>query len=776
MNARFRGPSHFRNWVEPYLSDFVNLRQILDQTRGFVVLPIQVEGPDVGRALTDWLELRGTAATVIEPLDTDDWIRTPRQLVEMRLSPGAVAVVIGRREPPPEARSALHRINERRDVLERSLGRPLLWCGPTEFLTFTAKEAPDFWSIAANIRVLKPSPKTGRPAPHANARMILADVHRLRGAIQQGNLMLAAELALSTAKALTAASRLLFADRVLLSVLREFERSPDAPAGFIPKCELYLQRAQVAQLRGRLVSSVQLLCAARSVPSLPLSLQARIYLQLGHVFKEGRGGDADTDTNADDLREACEAYQTAVNLAEAGQDWTSLVLAQASWGEVKGLLGGDPKEILQVMSEAVKRAQDLHDEEVEAAVLAATARVYVHLKDRRAAEQYVSRARWASSGYENAALEAELSGTETLIRGPKVEPVRSNGRQVYVPREEIEQVALAALRFPHAPVVLWGSPKTGKTSLLSQLARLAEAGELGNGRGTIDPLTPACVVHLPTREMVERVGAQPGAVVAEITARLAQVAESAISTDRQRFGSPLQRLTDLMEEEILPQCQGILLLVIDDADAGEGSPDNGDWHATLRAWCEYAATGGPWTRFRLVMTVADLPSLLANVTQQSPLNFSMRIEVTDMTEAQVLALSSYLDFTSDPEIVRSIMTQIGGHPHLWTQLAKRARDPAVLGKFDRFDPSPFVQTAIEPELREMAEQLDKEMGKNEKVKTAIEGLLRGPVHVTLHDDVYRILRRLGLVHRTSDGSKQTYVFRYAAHRDYLKQRWGASSR
>ena len=151
------------------------LRRI-ERARGFSLLPVDLPGPEVARALAEAIREAGRPVTVIEPGDEAAWRGLAEALCAHEVEPRGVVVVIGPADPEA-AREGLSRLDARCDAIVERLGGPLLWCGPASFLAVSGEAAPDFWSEAkAVIKVGAAAPAVAvaalslgeaRPGPEA---------------------------------------------------------------------------------------------------------------------------------------------------------------------------------------------------------------------------------------------------------------------------------------------------------------------------------------------------------------------------------------------------------------------------------------------------------------------------------------------------------------------------------------------------------------------------------------------------------------------------------
>lgn len=133
-------------WAWQFVPAFEQVKAALELADGFILIPIEVPGPDVTEALHDWLRHQGQSPALLAPRTAKDWLDVAFSLQFSR--PHSAVLVSGGPEPPQDRARGLGRLNQQRDVIARSMQRPLLWCGTAEFLTETWMAAPDFWSIA----------------------------------------------------------------------------------------------------------------------------------------------------------------------------------------------------------------------------------------------------------------------------------------------------------------------------------------------------------------------------------------------------------------------------------------------------------------------------------------------------------------------------------------------------------------------------------------------------------------------------------------------------
>lgn len=268
----------------PHEEAFHDVARILALAPGFVLVPVAVPGPDLARALGQWLSEAGYTLETWELSGDAEWERLAWFLLHCSPPADGVVMVIGPRAPPQRASAALALVNQARDAIVKSLRRPLLWCGPRSFLNVTWEEAPDFWSIrsvdhsmdaapAAPVleslpaRAPAPSPPAAQAVPsdaatkpgappsvESAAAGSLGSLAILRTALSQGDPMSAAILAAREAESALADARPEDALRLL--------ESPLLTAGAVPaslRQRLAVLRVRALRASGRRDEAVRAL-------------------------------------------------------------------------------------------------------------------------------------------------------------------------------------------------------------------------------------------------------------------------------------------------------------------------------------------------------------------------------------------------------------------------------------------------------------------------------------------------------------------------------------
>lgn len=153
----------------PHEEPFHDIARIVSLAPGFVLVPVAVPGPDLARALGQWLSEAGHPVVVHELIGDAEWEQLAGFLLSQSPPPDGVVMVISPGALPRGVSGALGLVNQARDAIVRTLRRPLLWCGPRSFLNLTWQNAPDFWSIRSVDHSMYST--TGMAAPDAMAQV-----------------------------------------------------------------------------------------------------------------------------------------------------------------------------------------------------------------------------------------------------------------------------------------------------------------------------------------------------------------------------------------------------------------------------------------------------------------------------------------------------------------------------------------------------------------------------------------------------------------------------
>ncbi len=408
---------------------FRDVERLLTRAHGFVLAPVEC-GPDVARALVAWLGEQGWPTRALEPVDDAGWRELVAGLFEAAAADTKVVAVIGSRQPSDGVHGALRLLNQRRDSIVAALARPLLWCGPGEFLKLAWEGAPDFWSIRALTSRLSTSGAPFREAPLWPGVWVTDPPERLRDMLamarRQGDEPIASHAAAMLAEALVARGEMADAAEVVAEVQ--------------PTPALRIVEAVLAAARGDRARALSIAEDAKFAAGAP-ELEGRRLIALGNLrLDEDRagaracyeqaarllGGVRDTSNVAvaladlglvallDGALDAAEGrFDEALGVARRAGDARVEARVLSKLGRLH-LLRHDSRRACAVLEEALLRAEDAADPRAVGEVLRRLSRAYLELGDPEKAEQDATRAAAIerTMGDEESALEAEAIARE----------------------------------------------------------------------------------------------------------------------------------------------------------------------------------------------------------------------------------------------------------------------------------------------------------------------------------------------------------------------------
>ncbi len=339
---------------------FRDVERLLSLAHGFVLVPVEC-GPDVARALADALDAGGWPCLRLEPTSDAQWHELVARLLEAKTSEARVVLVIGSRQPGAGVHGALRLVNQRRDSIASALGRPLLWCGPPEFLKLAWEGAPDFWSIRAMTSRLTTSGTPWSEQPLWPGVWVTDPPERLRDMLRmakgQGEGAIASHAATLLAEALVARGEIDDAAEVIAEVA-------STPA-------LRIVEAVVAAARGDRARAEGIVSDETFTVGAP-ELEGRRLIALGNLR---------LDVN----RPAAQAaYERAASLLGGARDTSNVAVALADLGLV-AMSDGALDQAESRLDEALDIAHRAGDARVEARVLSKLGRLHLLRRDSRRA-------------------------------------------------------------------------------------------------------------------------------------------------------------------------------------------------------------------------------------------------------------------------------------------------------------------------------------------------------------------------------------------------------
>jgi len=127
---------------------------------------------------------------------------------------------------------------------------------------------------------------------------------------------------------------------------------------------------------------------------------------------------------------------------------------------------------------------------------------------------------------------------------------------------------------------------------------------------------------------------------------------------------PQGKLINLMEDYILPQCDGPIVLALDEADRLLETDFYQDFFALVRSWHNNRAFDERWNRLNIVIVISTEPYLLIPDANQSPFNVGLRLYLKDLDDAQVRDLNRRHGSPVKERDFPQLMELLSGHPYL----------------------------------------------------------------------------------------------------------------
>jgi hypothetical protein len=328
----------------------------------------------------------------------------------------------------------------------------------------------------------------------------------------------------------------------------------------------------------------------------------------------------------------------------------------------------------------------------------------------------------------------------------------------YIHRTQQERAAQNCLAIYGAPAVLFGPELMGKTTLLQYLMDHARQDDLQEGKRSkvvhIDLQSFPRGSFISLEQILTRLGSR-------IVAALDGPKEWLVETE-DRLGDAIDTLEWLMEERILPQQIGRLILAIESADLLMNHDFQDEFFGMLRTWSQ-SATREPWSRLRLILAISTTPSALTKSTTQSPFfNATTNLYLDDFDREQVEKLADLYGLESSGDEIDQLTTRIGGHPFL----VRKAMYEAVTR---RTSLSSLMNNAGDADgifgdyLFNYLSRLEQQ----ETLKVALCKILKDP-DVRLHINVSYRLKKAGLIKQEN----APYSLRYQLYDDYFRRVWG----
>ncbi len=332
---------------------------------GFSLIPVEVTGPDLGRALAAWLGERDLKTRVLEPVDEPGWRAIVASVLDDADEADArkTTMVLGPRALAPGMAAGLSLLNQRRDSIVSGLAHPLLWCGPQEFLKATWERAPDLWSIRGMTHRVLATSRAPAESPLWPGIVVRDSPERLRETLEsarsQGDAAMIARVSVQLAEALLASGEFGEANEV---IARAREEAIDGGTLALLEARAASALGDAARARGALDDAIK---RASTPPAHAAVTRGNLGLR-------------------EDATRALHEYEEAITGARATGDKRNEAVALADLG-VAQLALGLADDALANLETARAILRDVGDERGEARTLAHVGRAHAALFDARTA-------------------------------------------------------------------------------------------------------------------------------------------------------------------------------------------------------------------------------------------------------------------------------------------------------------------------------------------------------------------------------------------------------
>lgn len=257
---------------------------------------------------------------------------------------------------------------------------------------------------------------------------------------------------------------------------------------------------------------------------------------------------------------------------------------------------------------------------------------------------------------------------QDFTKGKKLKPqpaITGYDPSWYINRDSEEKTAIDYLKFPGSPVIIYGTKRSGKTTILKHLLNCVRQ----------DNEQVSTIITMNVRLFDKKTRDDLDLLIRELANTL--IRELFKETKKpdvtkgtewinkcwQLQCSPLAKITELMEIHILPEIEGRLILAIDEADVIWKWPSEHktDFFGMFRTWVQ---KNGKWEKLRLILTIATEPSCLIESIDSSPFNINDPINLLDFDVVQVGKLANKYGLEWSEKEIKKLMDKVGGHPYL----------------------------------------------------------------------------------------------------------------
>lgn len=128
--------------------------------------------------------------------------------------------------------------------------------------------------------------------------------------------------------------------------------------------------------------------------------------------------------------------------------------------------------------------------------------------------------------------------------------------------------------------------------------------------------------------------------------------------------SASNKITQLMEEYVLPQITTKLVLAVDETDRILGSPIHNNFFGILRSWHNKRSISEQWNKLDILLTLSTETYLLITDLDQSPFNIGTEVNLDDFSEAEIRTLNMRYRLPFSQQDLGELLDLLGGHPYL----------------------------------------------------------------------------------------------------------------
>ncbi|MEM9781895.1 MAG: AAA-like domain-containing protein [Pseudomonadota bacterium] len=262
---------------------------------------------------------------------------------------------------------------------------------------------------------------------------------------------------------------------------------------------------------------------------------------------------------------------------------------------------------------------------------------------------------------EDAGADADLSSPVSTRPAPAPDPrllqapggSLSASDKFYIRRLADARIEATAARSGET-IVIRGPRQVGKSSLLIQyLQACANAGR----RIVFFDL------QVLTDQQVDDCSALLTSIAHTVSRRLGVRPDPKL-----RLHEPIQ-LTNFIDDRLLPQVDGPVVLAFDEVDRLLGRPYQSDFFSMLRYWHNKRAEPmSLWDTLDIALVISTEPYLLIDSADRSPFNVAVPIELSGFSRAEVGEMNDRHDGFLSSDEVDQLFELLRGHPYL-TRLA-----------------------------------------------------------------------------------------------------------